>query len=228
MKRFLGTILVIIFFAACTKSLPEGIVSEKEMTDILFDMHIADGYMNTVYSHLSQKQANPYTSIYKKYNIDSVQFRHNLEYYSEQPQVFQDIYAEISKRLHSTEKSIIEEESKKQLAILKLDSIKTQRKKDSLNLRKRDSILFFNGKRDLFISVDSLRKSQLSDSLYRLQDSIFRPIINEQRRWEMIFLYFNKSNFNPLLKSSTNDSTDLPPKDIEIKNKANPARVENE
>jgi hypothetical protein len=228
MKRFLGIILAIIFFAACSKSLPEGIFSEKKMTDILFDIHLADGYMYIFNSDtLNKQKPNAYLSLYEKYNTDSAQIRENLQYYSEHPQVFQDIYAEVSKRLQNTEQNLLTLEREKQRATFKLDSINAQRKLDSLNLRKRDSILLFNGKRDLFL----VHTDSLADSLAKSHkvDSLFQPIINEQRRWEMTFYFFNKSNFNTLIKpSSSENPTDLPSKSIKQIKERNPARVENE
>jgi hypothetical protein len=191
MKRFLGIFLVIIFFIACGENRPQGIFNEKKMTDVLFDIHIADNYINNMPADtLNEEKVNYYLTIYQKYNTDSAQVRQNLEYYSEHPQELQDIYAEISKRLRTTEEDLGKLEAEKRLIAFKSDSIKRQRRADSLNLFKRDSILYFNGKRNLFLHhIDSLK-----DSLNKVVslDTVSHLVRDEQKLWEMTFYYFNK------------------------------------
>jgi hypothetical protein len=241
MKRFLGTILVIIFFAACGKSRPKGIFSEKKMTDILFDIHLAEGYISSLpVDSLKEKKTNYYLSIYQKYNTDSTQVKENLEYYAEHPQDLQDIYAEISKRLQSTEEGLNKRVEEKRISAFKLDSIRMQRTTDSLNLFKRDSLLHFNGGRDLFIhSKDSLKSSVkdslanikvLKDSLVkakintdslsvlRIKDALRKSILNEQKKWELTFYYFNELKPASIIKpSSSTEPQNSPSSDSEKK-----------
>lgn len=200
MKRFLGIFLVIIFFVACGENRPQGIFKEKEMTDILFDIHVADSYISNLPPDSSNKEkVNYYLSIYQKYNTDSAQIRKNLEYYSEHPQELEDIYAEISKRLRTTEESLGTIAAEKQAAAFESDSVKRQRTLDSLNLFKRDSILHFNGKRDLFLHpIDSLKDSMLNPVS---ADTVAKLIRNEQKIWEMTFYYFNKDTAESAIKS---------------------------
>ncbi len=199
MKRFLGIFLVIIFFVACGEKRPQGIFNEKKMIDILFDIHVADNYINNLPSDtLNKKTVNYYLSIYQKYNTDSAQVRENLKYYSEHPQELQGIYAEISKRLRTTEEALGKIEAEKRFLAFKTDSIKRQRSLDSLNLFKRDSILHFNGKRDLFLHhIDSLKDS-LNNTI--LIDTVSNLVRDEQKKWEMTFYYFNKDTVASFIK----------------------------
>ena len=227
MKRFLGIIVTIIFFVGCTKSLPEGIFSEKKMTDILFDIHIADGYMYTFYADsLSDQKPNAYLSIYAKYNTDSAQIRENLQYYSEHPQVFQDIYADVSKRLQTTEQNFLSMEGEKHRSAFKLDSIKAQRKQDSVNIGKRDSVLVFKGERDLFMRHVNAETDSLATS--HTTDPLFQSILNEQKKWEMTFYFFNKSNFNPLTEPSSSKQPEDMPSDLKEVKEGNLTRLEKE
>lgn len=217
MKRFLGTILVIIFFSACGENKPKDIFSEKKMTDILFDIHLAQGYISVIPpDSLREKKTNYYLTIYEMYNTDSAQVRQNLEYYSSHPQELQDIYAEISKRLQTTERDLNKTRIDKQNAIYKLDSIRMQRTTDSLKLVQRDSLLHFNGKRDLFIHSPDTLKKLLVDSLVNVdslsksikQEALRNSILNEQKKWENTFYYFNK-NRPALFKQSSSSSPPL-------------------
>src|SRR5690606_30941120 len=89
-----------------------------------------------------------------------------------------------------TEEDLSKLEAEKRLIAFKSDSIKRQRRADSLNLFKRDSILYFNGKRNLFLyHIDSLK-----DSLNKTIaiDTVSHLGRDEQEIWEMTFYYFNK------------------------------------
>lgn len=205
MKRFLGVILVIIFFIACGESRPKGIFSEEKMTDFLFDFHLAEGLIITTPSDsLQNEKINYYSSVYEKYDTDSAQAMQNLEYYAEHPQELQDVYAEVSKRLQNAEKELKKIEEERLTAIFKLDSVMRQRATDSLNLLNRDSLLNFNGQYDLFLHPTD---SALTDSLSKVDslrnriviDPLIISINNEQKRWEMIFYYFDKSNPSSVL-----------------------------
>lgn len=216
MKRFLRIIIAIIFLASCGKSKPEGIFDEKKMTDLLFDLHLADGISTTYYSESSDKEAiNYYSSVYEKYNTDSAGVNENLAYYSALPQTLQDIYAEVSKRLQRTEDELRKIEMEKQRIVFVADSIASKKSTDSLKLIKRDSLIHFNGKYDLFLS-DTLKSDTLKkrtskiDSLKlsgELRPSLRKSVMNEQKRWEMTFYYFEKSNLLPLIKSGTDKET---------------------
>jgi hypothetical protein len=219
MKRFLGKLLVIIFFSACGENRPKGIFPEKKMTDVLFDIHLAQGYISTSpMDTLNNKKVNYYLSIYQKYNTDSVGVRKNLEYYAAHPQDLQDIYAEVSKRLQSTESDLSKRIAEKQAEIFKLDSVKRQRNTDSLKLVKRDSLIHFYGRRDLFLHLpDSLKKSlkdsvtnndSLSNSI--IKDAVRNSILNEQKKWEMTFYYFNENRPAPVIPPSSSTDTQNP------------------
>lgn len=124
MKRFLGILLVIIFFVACGKSRPKDIFPEPKMIDILFDLHLADGYINSYpMDSIEQKKINPYLSVYQKYGTDSAEVRRNLDYYAAHPQDMENVYAQISKRLKSEEEIIQNQALSKQRAIFKQDSL---------------------------------------------------------------------------------------------------------
>lgn len=202
MKRFLGVLLVIIFFMACADRRPKSIFPEKKMIDVLFDLHLADAYMgNQPLDTLNGEKVNYYLTVYKKYDTDSAHIRESLEYYASHPQELQDIYAEVSKRLQQSEEQLRDMEVEKYRQVVIQDSINSRRKIDSVKLRKRDSVMLFNGEQDLFLhSLDSARKSlDTKDSLDTSVEkrSIMEAFLKEQKRWEMIFYYFGESNILP-------------------------------
>jgi len=177
MQRFLAILLITIFFVACKDSVPEEIIPESKMTDILLDLHVADGYMLYGSAASENRHWDYFSGIYKRYGTDSASVRKSLEYYASHPQKLQDIYAEISKRLHAMETGINEEERKKGIAIYKADSVKRRRVMDSIYYQKRDSILYGKGiDHALVIKADSL-------------DSTAWSLPGEQLRVELILGY---------------------------------------
>lgn len=202
MKRFLGILLVIIFFVACGKSRPKDIFPEQKMIDILFDLHLADGYINSYPTDsLEKKKMNPYLSIYQKYGTDSAEVRKNLDYYVAHPQDMENVYAQISKRLKNEEETIQNLAVSKQREIFKQDSIAKKRVADSIHLVQRDSTMHFIGARDLFTKKDTT-------SAAAVKDAVMQTILNQQKRWEMTFYYFAPSNFHAL--TPLTEGTDQP------------------
>lgn len=202
MKRFLGVFLAIIFFTACGDRKPDNVFSEKKMTNILFDLHLADAYISSQpMDTLNTRGVNYYLSIYEKYHTDSAQVKGNLEYYAAHPQDLQDVYAEISKRFQKVDAEYKDEEAEKYRIISQKDSTERRRRNDSVQLWQRDTVIHFNAKRDLFL--DSASKAILrKDSLSKTEEIIdgresMKALLNEQRRWEMILYYFQDSSFLP-------------------------------
>lgn len=188
MKRFLGAILVIIFFIGCTKKLPEGIFNEKKMVNILYDIHLVDNYVSSSHSD-TLPDLNYYESIYQKYDTDSAGLRKNIQYYSEHPQDLQDIYVEVSKRLRSVGDELTKHSQENQAKIVQADSVKRQRIVDSLNILKRDSILRFDMRRHLYRRpIDSMQDSIGPKDSVKYNNSWINQM---QTIGEMTFYYFN-------------------------------------
>lgn len=80
------------------------------MVSLLTDMHILDG---SLYNAVSQSPDTlykygtaRYLNLFKKYHVDSVQFRHSLKYYTTQPIEFQAMYDKILANLQAKTDSI--------------------------------------------------------------------------------------------------------------------------
>ena len=108
---------IILFFLVLTllcscgsdENVPDGILGKDEMTDVLTDIHIADGSL----SNISQmpdtlyKYGTPrYLAIFKKYHTDSAQFRKSFKFYTLKPLMFNDMYVKILKKLQTKTDSL--------------------------------------------------------------------------------------------------------------------------
>ncbi|WDF66997.1 DUF4296 domain-containing protein [Sphingobacterium oryzagri] len=101
MQRLLLIILSSFFLLiSCHKSAPEGILSEKKMVDLMAEVHLMDGYFNTLPIDSSRKLVDGmYSNVFAQYGIDSAGFSRNLSYYLGNPTLSKKIYAQINQKL---------------------------------------------------------------------------------------------------------------------------------
>lgn len=120
MHRLILSILTLIFLSlSCQKSANNGLIPVDDMPDILTDVHLVDGYLNTLPIDSARKVvANYYEEIYKKYHTDSTSFKKSLLAYSKDTKVYQKMYLQVEKKLFDLNKDITVSDS------LRLDSIR--------------------------------------------------------------------------------------------------------
>ena len=105
MQRLILIILSSFFLmVSCHQSKPKGILSEKTMVDLMTDIHLVDGYLNTLPVDSTRKVIEGlYGEVFEKYGIDSVKFKKNTAYYLGNPIVSRDLYTEITKKINGYE-----------------------------------------------------------------------------------------------------------------------------
>ena len=97
---FMGLMVLL----ACTDTAikkPEKLIDETVMSAIIYDLAVMDG-MKSRNQSLSKSESSEY--IYKKYNIDSLQFAQNSQYYSADINKYKKIYEKVSERLTQEKK----------------------------------------------------------------------------------------------------------------------------
>jgi hypothetical protein len=87
------------FFIACNRSgVPDGVIPPDKMTPLMEEVYIADGRISA-YQQLPDtlyKYGNArYQAIFKKFDVDSAQFRKSYVYYSSDPQQLLDMNTKI-------------------------------------------------------------------------------------------------------------------------------------
>ncbi|WP_090881598.1 DUF4296 domain-containing protein [Pedobacter rhizosphaerae] len=120
MKRLMWVLAASLLMFGCKPGIPEHIIKPDKMEKIVYDMHIVDGYLSTIYIPDSAKRvaAAYYKGIYKKFNIDSVSYSRSLTYYNNNPDELEKIYKNISKKLDA-----------QKLKMQKADSLSLQKPK---------------------------------------------------------------------------------------------------
>jgi len=148
--------------SACKPGVPSELIQEEEMTEILYDIHVADAYISMIYVPDSARRvaAAYYKGIYKKYDIDSALYAKSLNYYSERPDVFSKMYEGVKDRLN-----------KQKLALVKADSLENVKVAKALRLKmKRDS----TRRADSIAKTPAFKKEALAKALKKKTDSTRR------------------------------------------------------
>ena len=99
-------ILLILVISCSDQNSPTDLMSEQQMVDFLLDINI----INSSRAYRNNSDLNYYnikdTFLYKKHNIDSLQFVNSNSYYSSNPKKYLRIYSQLQKKMRSIKDSI--------------------------------------------------------------------------------------------------------------------------
>lgn len=141
MRIVLNGLMVLLFLSSCGEKMPDNVIPQYRMQDVLVDVHLVDGQLASMPIDSARAYRNAYyDAVFIHYGIDSTMFRRSIEFYSTRPYIMSELYAAVEKKLdvlNTTEQQAIEASYRAQR--LK-DSINTARLKDSLRLIARDSL----------------------------------------------------------------------------------------
>lgn len=156
-----------VMLFGCRPKIPKDIILPDKMQKILYDIHVADGYVSTILVPDSSKKiaAAYYKGIYKKFGIDSAQYNKSMDYYYAHPKDLDKIYKNISKTLESQKKTLEKVDSlqKAKIEKAKIAKEKLQKTKDSLKKAPADK-----GK------AEKAKVSKTKDSLKKVQAKLKR------------------------------------------------------
>lgn len=80
-------------------SKPSGLLSEDQMVAVLVDLSLVASAKGVNKSQLEKKGIVPEAYIYKKNNVDSLQFVNSNKYYTGDLEAYKRIYAKVKSRL---------------------------------------------------------------------------------------------------------------------------------
>lgn len=104
-RKKIGFNVVLCFFVLTSllSCRPSGVLSSRQMRDILFDLHYADAVLQVAgynYGH-DEALAKYYQSVLDKYGVTQAQFDSSLVWYTDNPQIFDKIYPRVMTRLET-------------------------------------------------------------------------------------------------------------------------------
>ena len=105
MKK-VAVLMGLMVLLACTDTAikkPEKLIDETVMSAIIYDLAVMDG-MKSRNQSLSKSESSEY--IYKKYNIDSLQFSQSDLYYASDVEAYEKMYQRVTQQLQSNKAAI--------------------------------------------------------------------------------------------------------------------------
>ena len=107
MKRLYFLLLTLLILTSCNQSkLPEGVLDEQRMINVLADLSVIDGYMSSLMytDTLRIEGRSYYATVYKNHNISKAVFDKSLKYYSNQPVLLDSMYSKVTRKLEAKER----------------------------------------------------------------------------------------------------------------------------
>jgi hypothetical protein len=78
---------------------PDNLIDQDKMVDIMFDITVLEAMKSQTALVLETNKINPNTYIYKKYNIDSLQFANSDKYYASNVNKYKEIFDAVNKKI---------------------------------------------------------------------------------------------------------------------------------
>lgn len=100
MKKWITILCVALAMVGCR---PDDVLSNREMRDLLYDLHRMDGALQTAgynYGH-NEEVAAYYQSVLDKHGVTQAQFDSSLVWFTDNPQIFNKIYPNVVARLQA-------------------------------------------------------------------------------------------------------------------------------
>lgn len=109
MKKLLLLLSVCFLLLHCDSkpvAQPDDLISEEQMVDILYDLHVINAIKSSGIKYGNQGDITAATYIYKKYDIDSLQFAQSDRYYATDINEYESMYQEVTQRLQKNKAAI--------------------------------------------------------------------------------------------------------------------------
>ncbi|MFC4141996.1 DUF4296 domain-containing protein [Pedobacter mendelii] len=126
MRRLIWVLAAGIILFACKPKRPANIIEPDKMQNILYDIHVVDGYVSTIPTPDSTRKVSAayYNGIYKKFGIDSAKYAQSMNYYYSHPADLDKIYKNISRILEKQKRFMERADSLKKSKIKVLPAVK--------------------------------------------------------------------------------------------------------
>lgn len=105
--------LLLVVLSSCTVR-PRSVLSPKEMTDVLYDLHSAEGVLQAAgYNMGKDEELNAYyETILMNHKITQAQFDSSLVWYTDNPKQFCIVYGKVVQRLKEDRDAALEESAR--------------------------------------------------------------------------------------------------------------------
>lgn len=104
MKKIISFVVVFLIVVSCNNApieKPDNLIDEQTMTSILYDLILFEAIKGQPKYDATMKGIGSKNFIYRKYNIDSVQFVKSNQYYISQIDKYKKMYESVNERLQN-------------------------------------------------------------------------------------------------------------------------------
>lgn len=178
LKRLIPYLGIVLSVTACYQynkpEKPRSLISKKKMVDVLIDVKLISSANGANKKIMENHGINSETYIFKKHNIDSLQFALSNEYYAFNIKEYEEIYTKVKDSLEQLK------EIYKKLELKEEAEAKAQKKKDSISnrlLEGKDSLAIIKIKDSLKMITknDSLTENLLKNR-FKAEEGLISPV----------------------------------------------------
>ncbi|WP_353181974.1 DUF4296 domain-containing protein [Parapedobacter lycopersici] len=170
--------LMFILLVSCGEKIPAGIISEKQMPDVLFDVHLADGQLAAIPIDSARLYLDSYyAAIFNRYGIDSTIFANSISYYSHRPRVMNEFYSVVEKRLDALNAAAQQVQDASYQSRRMTDSVQRVQRLNQQNRAVRDSLDYIRKKDLLFLhGTDTVYNQPVPVTYIGLKDRLWEQL----------------------------------------------------
>lgn len=105
-RLILGCCLLLVLFSSCR---PKGVLSRKEMANVLFDLHLTEAAVSGTYSTVPEEWTQgmetdyfrdmAYRSVLRKHHLNEEEFYYSVSWYSKHMNQYEKVYMDVQVRM---------------------------------------------------------------------------------------------------------------------------------
>lgn len=139
MKKGVYSFLIFLVLMSCKEqvvAVPEKLIEEDKMIDIFYDLSLLEAMLNYNPSLMSRNNIDPYTYVYEKYGIDSLQFVANNKYYASDVKKYDKMYEKVKARMEQAKAdhdTLMKKQASEPNKTIQKDSLKPRTKRQMIN-----------------------------------------------------------------------------------------------
>jgi hypothetical protein len=105
-RLILGCCLLLVLFSSCR---PRGVLSRKEMVDVLFDIHLTEAAVSGIYEPIPEEWTRgldteyfrdmAYRSVLRKHRLTQEEFYRSVSWYSNHMSLYEKVYMDVQQKM---------------------------------------------------------------------------------------------------------------------------------
>ena len=136
--------MVLTTLFACSEEViekPENLIPKDQMVEILYDLAIINSAKKSNPSYLTERGIEAMPFIYRRYDIDSLQFVQSDIYYASRPSEYEEIYSILEARLEKEKSEYDKYKTRVSDSIRKVAEEQRERLKEQVSKRQQQDTI---------------------------------------------------------------------------------------